>query len=65
MKRSSALRQQSESSSPARMAMPAWITASMDTDVDTKMQEAADFDPFDLQYEYTTGFDIRDDYDDP
>ncbi|CDH55945.1 cdk-activating kinase assembly factor [Lichtheimia corymbifera JMRC:FSU:9682] len=65
LKRSSALRQQSETNSPARMAMPAWITASMDADVDTKMQEAADFDPFDLQYEYTTGFDIRDDYDDP
>ncbi|KAL1931937.1 hypothetical protein VTP01DRAFT_8993 [Rhizomucor pusillus] len=65
LKRSSARRQQqSDSSSPARLALPAWITASMEQDDirDTAMEE---FDPLNLQYEYPSGFDVRDSYEDP
>ncbi|KAI9321916.1 CDK-activating kinase assembly factor MAT1-domain-containing protein [Dichotomocladium elegans] len=66
LKRSSALRQQADSSSPnPRSVMPSWITTSLDTDVDMKIQEPTDFDPFDLQYVYTTGYEVKDTYDDP
>ncbi|KAI9497905.1 CDK-activating kinase assembly factor MAT1-domain-containing protein [Zychaea mexicana] len=65
LKRSSALRQQSESSSPARLAMPSWITTAMETDTEMRDSEAKDFDPFEYQYEFATGFEVRDSYDDP
>ncbi|KAI7859017.1 CDK-activating kinase assembly factor MAT1-domain-containing protein [Circinella umbellata] len=65
LKRSSALRQQSESNSPARLSMPSWITTAMDNDTDMKDSEAKDFDPFEYEYQYTTGYDLRDTYDDP
>ena len=65
LKRSSALRQQSESSSPARLAMPSWITTAMDNDTEMREAEAKDFDPFEYQYAYTTGYDVHDSYDDP
>ena len=45
--------------------MPSWITTAMDNDTDIKDLEAKDFDPFEYQYQYTTGYDLRDSYDDP
>ncbi|KAI8099363.1 CDK-activating kinase assembly factor MAT1-domain-containing protein [Halteromyces radiatus] len=68
LKRSSALRQQTDSpqniSSP-RLAMPTWITSAMETDSDARYTEAQNFDPFDLQYRYPSGFTLRTDYTDP
>lgn len=45
--------------------MPSWITSAMDTDPDANDAELADFDPFDLQYTYPSGFQIWTDYTDP
>lgn len=67
LKRSSALRQQSDTntSSPSRLSMPSWITTAMDTDAEMKESEARNFDPLALQYEYTSGYTVRDNYIDP
>ncbi|KAG0164589.1 TFIIH/NER complex subunit [Apophysomyces sp. BC1034] len=66
LKRSSALRQLSETNSPSpRIAMPSWITAAMDTDTEMREAEARNFDPFALEYEYTTGFTVLENYVDP
>lgn len=65
LKRSSALRQQQSNTQDTvrSAAMPSWITASMDHD--TEMRDADNFDPLQLQYEYTTGYTVRDNYVDP
>ncbi|KAI8140585.1 CDK-activating kinase assembly factor MAT1-domain-containing protein, partial [Fennellomyces sp. T-0311] len=65
LKRSSALRQQSENSSPARLTMPSWITTAMESDTEMRESDAGDFDPFEYRYEYTGGYDVHDSYDDP
>lgn len=69
LKRSSALRQQqsdsSGSSSSNRMSMPSWITTTMDTEADLRESEARNFDALSLQYEYTSGYTVRDNYIDP
>lgn len=65
LKRSSALRQQQNADSPSRYSMPSWITTAMDTDAEMRENEARNFDPLSLQYEYTSGFTVRDNYSDP
>jgi CDK-activating kinase assembly factor MAT1 len=68
LKRSSALRQQqgtSDNNSSSRMTMPSYITTAMDMDTDMRESEARNFDPLDLQYEYTTGYTVRENYNDP
>lgn len=68
LKRSSALRQQSDNSSSnssSRMSMPSWITTAMDTEADLRESEARNFDALSLQYEYTSGYTVRDNYIDP
>lgn len=46
------------------MAMPAWLTASIEAD-EIKEAEAQNFDPLDLQYQYPSGYTVRESYDDP
>jgi CDK-activating kinase assembly factor MAT1 len=68
LKRSSALRQQQQQNSDSRnnkMYMPSWITTAMDTDAEMKESEARNFDPLLLQYEYTSGYTVRENYIDP
>ncbi|KAI9250594.1 CDK-activating kinase assembly factor MAT1-domain-containing protein [Phascolomyces articulosus] len=65
LKRSSALRQQSENSSPARLSMPSWITTAMDNDAEMKESDDQPFDPFEYQYQYTNNFTVYSGYDDP
>ncbi|KAI8366631.1 CDK-activating kinase assembly factor MAT1-domain-containing protein [Radiomyces spectabilis] len=65
LKRSSALRQQSESNTPSpRLNMPSWLIAAMDTDTEMKEAELANFDPFGLEYDYSCGFEVRENYSD-
>ncbi|CAO3687972.1 unnamed protein product [Rhizopus stolonifer] len=49
----------------SRLSMPSWITTAIDTDAEMRDAEARNFDPFSLQYEYTTGFTIQSNYVDP
>ncbi|ORY96149.1 CDK-activating kinase assembly factor MAT1-domain-containing protein [Syncephalastrum racemosum] len=63
LKRSSALRQQTETQSP-RLSMPSWITASMDMDISEQTQPQESFDPFQLEYEYPD-VTVQASYDDP
>lgn len=49
----------------SRLSMPSWITTAMDTDAEMREAEARNFDPLDLQYEYTTDFTVRESYLDP
>lgn len=67
LKRSSALRQQQpdNNSNNTRLSMPSWITTAMDTDAEMRESEARNFDPLSLQYQYTTGYTVRDNYIDP
>ncbi|KAK4520254.1 Aa_trans domain-containing protein [Mucor velutinosus] len=66
LKRSSALRQQQQQQSESsRIAMPSWITTAMDTDAEMRENEARNFDPLSLQYEYTSGYTVRENYIDP
>ncbi|KAI8638277.1 CDK-activating kinase assembly factor MAT1-domain-containing protein [Parasitella parasitica] len=64
LKRSSALRQQQLPES-SRVAMPSWITTAMDTDAEMRENEARNFDPLLLQYDYTSGYTVRENYVDP
>lgn len=65
LKRSSALRQQQQQPESNRIAMPSWITTAMDTDAEMRENEARNFDPLLLQYEYTSGYTVRENYNDP
>ncbi|KAI8085617.1 CDK-activating kinase assembly factor MAT1-domain-containing protein [Thamnidium elegans] len=67
LKRSSALRQQSDTgtNNNNRLSMPSWITTAMDTDAEMRESEARNFDPLSLQYRYTTGYTVRENYIDP
>lgn len=66
LKRSSALRQQQpDNGSSSRKSMPSWITTTMDSEADLREAEARNFDALSLQYEYTTGYTVRDNYIDP
>lgn len=66
LKRSSALRQQQpDTNGSNRLSMPSWITTAMDTDAEMRETEARNFDPLSLQYQYTTGYTVRDNYIDP
>lgn len=51
--------------SASRLSMPSWITTAIDTDAEMRDMEAKNFDPFSLQYEYTTGFTVQSNYVDP
>ncbi|KAL0140831.1 CDK-activating kinase assembly factor [Mucor lusitanicus] len=65
LKRSSARQQQQQQSESSRIAMPSWITTAMDTDAEMRENEARNFDPLSLQYEYTSGYTVRENYIDP
>ncbi|CAO3608381.1 unnamed protein product [Cunninghamella echinulata] len=65
LKRSSALRQQTDSplhTQSPKLSMPSWITSAMDTDPDANDSSLNDFDPLDLQYTYPSGFHIWTNY---
>ncbi|KAI9272582.1 CDK-activating kinase assembly factor MAT1-domain-containing protein [Sporodiniella umbellata] len=49
----------------SRLSMPSWITTAIDNDAEMRDLEAKNFDPFSLQYEYTTGFTVQTNYVDP
>ncbi|GAA5794863.1 hypothetical protein HPULCUR_000211 [Helicostylum pulchrum] len=68
LKRSSALRQSDSGTNGGgnnRLSMPSWITTAMDTDAEMRESEARNFDPLALQYQYTTGYTVRENYIDP
>ncbi|KAI8993405.1 CDK-activating kinase assembly factor MAT1-domain-containing protein [Pilobolus umbonatus] len=66
LKKSSALRQQQETSANSlKLSMPSWITTAMDTDAEMREAEARNFDPLSLQYEYASGYTVRENYIDP
>ncbi|KAI9469719.1 MAG: CDK-activating kinase assembly factor MAT1-domain-containing protein [Benjaminiella poitrasii] len=64
LKRSSALRQQQQQQQHTdnKLFIPSWITTAMETDADAKENEARNFDPLALQYEYTSGYTVRENY---
>ncbi|KAI7907257.1 CDK-activating kinase assembly factor MAT1-domain-containing protein, partial [Cokeromyces recurvatus] len=65
LKRSSALRQQQQQQQQQtdnKLFIPSWITTAMEADVDMRENEARNFDPLALQYEYTSGYTVRENY---
>ncbi|KAI8354559.1 CDK-activating kinase assembly factor MAT1-domain-containing protein [Choanephora cucurbitarum] len=61
LKRSSALKQ---SNTTTKSSMPSWISSVMDSDHAAKEAESL-FDPYELAYEYTSGYIVRESYQDP